>query len=136
MIAFRRIPIGSSGSAYRPLLDVYLDVTPPIPQTCLIDTGAGGIRLSAALGRAAGIALPDDPTGPDVIAGAVRSQVFSLSHRLTLQLDDGVVSWDAIVSFCDPWPHPFGLLGHSGFLDVFDVLMQARYRRFTLTARA
>ena len=31
-----------------------------------------------------------------------------------------------MVCFCDPWPHPYGLLGLDGFLDRFDVLLQGR----------
>lgn len=40
--------------------------------------------------------------------------------------------WVAPVSFCDPWPDPFGLLGLVGFFDAFDVTLQAARQRFAL----
>lgn len=135
MIAFRPTP-GVAGGRRRPLLDVYLDPGLVVPQTCLLDTGAAGVRLSAELARAVGVALPDAPNEPDLVVGAVRSQVFQVERRLTVQLDGTPVAWNASVSFCDPWPHPFGLLGLAGFFDTFDVLIQGRDHRFGLTARA
>jgi hypothetical protein len=113
-----------------PLLDVYLDADSTVPQTCLLDTGAGGVRLSADLARALDIALPREPNAPDMVAGTVRSQVYMVEHALAFQTGDKAMSWTAVVSFCDPWPHPFGLLGRTGFFDAFDVLLQGRDRRF------
>ena len=119
----------------RPLLDVYLDPERVVPQTCQLDTGAAGVRMSAELARAVGVALPDTPNEPDLIVGAVRSQVFRVRRRLSVELDGVPVAWTAPVSFCDPWPHPFGLLGLAGFFDAFDVLVQGREQEFELTAR-
>ena len=132
MIAFRTL---SGGAVARPLLDVYLDEARTIAQIALLDTGAGGIRLSAAIARAAGIVLPDEPDKKDVIAGGVRSHVFSVEHRLHVEVGGEVVSWTVDVAFCDPWPHPFGLLGLAGFFDAFDVRIQGRDGRFELTRR-
>ncbi len=134
MIAFRPVP-GTSGGRPRPLLEVYVDPGRLVPLTCLVDTGAAGIRLSAELARAIGVPLPGAPTAPDVIVGGTRSQVFEVRRRLSVMVDGRPLAWDALVSFCDPWPHPFGLLGQTGFFDAFDVLIQGRERRFELTAR-
>jgi hypothetical protein len=135
VIAFRRVPVGTADVLLRPLLDVYVDAQGTVPQTCLLDTGAAGVRLSAEIARAAGTALPEAPNAPDLIAGGVRSQTYRVQHRLSVELDGAAVSWTAPVSFCDPWPHPFGLLGLAGFFDVFDVLLQGLDRRFDLTRR-
>lgn len=134
MTDFRPVP-GLPGSPARPLLDVYLDEAATIPQTCLLDSGAGGVRLSAELARALGVPLSGAPNAPDIVAGAVRSQVYDVRHRLTVEVLGEQIAWTAKVSFCDPWPHPFGLLGLVGFFDVFDVLFQGRDRRFDLVAR-
>jgi hypothetical protein len=135
VIAFRSVPAGDGGAIRRPLLDVYLDAGRTIPQTCLLDTGARGVRLSAGLARAAGVRLTDEPNARDLLVGGVRSQVYETQHHLTVELEGRPVTWAARVSCCDPWPHPFGLLGLDGFFDRFDVLLQAREGRFSLTFR-
>jgi hypothetical protein len=129
VIPFRRI----AGGLPRPLLDVYLDESLAIPQTCLIDTGAAGVRLSAELARAMGIALPEEPNGGDVVAGGVRSQAFGVDHELRLELEGQVLAWRAPVTFCDPWPHPFGLLGLDGFLDRFDLTLRGADLTFEIS---
>lgn len=134
MIAFRRAP-GLVGGFEWPLLEVYLDPEALVPQTCLVDSGAAGIRLSAELAAGAGIALPAEPNGPDIIAGATRSQTFHARVSLALALGDELARWTAPVAFCDPWPHPFGLLGQHGFFDAFDVMIKGRDRRFACTVR-
>lgn len=135
MIAFRTVPASRGASVALPLLDVYVDRAMTVPQTCLLDTGARGIRLSAEIARAVGVALPGEPNAPDVIVGGVRSQVHLTSHPLAIELDGRPVGWDAQVAFCTPWPHPFGLLGMTGFFDAFDLVLQGRDRRFALTPR-
>ena len=99
---------------------------------CLLDTGSAGIRMSAELARAAGIPLPDTPSGPDIVVGGGRSQVFETLQTLALRADGHTHRWDAPVSFCDPWPHPFGLLGHLGFFDTFDVIFEGARSRFSI----
>lgn len=134
MIAFRRAPGLATGLEW-PLLDVYLDPGELVPQTCLVDSGAAGIRLSADLAVGAGVALPAEPNGPDVIAGGVRSQTYRMRIPLAVALGEELARWTAPVTFCQPWPHPFGLLGLDGFFDAFDVLLQGRDQRFACTAR-
>lgn len=136
MIGFRSVPVGAGDSIDRPLLDVHLGPRPGLPQTCLLDTGAGAIRMSADLARAAGVDLPAVPTGPDLIVGGIRSQRFTVDLQLTVLLPAGPTTWRTEVSFCHPWPHPFGLLGLRGFFDRFDVLLQGAERRFSVTLRS
>jgi hypothetical protein len=127
VIAFRPT-LGASERL--PLLDVFLTADCAIAHTCLLDTGAVGVRLSADFAYASDIPLPREPNAPDVIAGATRSQVYAVEHPLFIEVDGAPLSWTARVSFCDPWPHPFGLLGRNGFFDVFDVLVQGHAKRF------
>lgn len=49
-----------------------------------------------------------------------------------VRLDLADHAWVAPVSFCDPWPAPFGLLGQEGFLRFFDVELRTAVggRRF------
>lgn len=117
----------------RPILDVYFADDLVMPYPCLVDSGALAIRLSAPLARTEGIRLPSEPTSRDVIAGDVRSHSYEMRLPLTIELDGEPVTWIAPVTFCDPWPHPFGLLGQRGFFDAFDVLFQGRRKTFALT---
>lgn len=133
MIAFRRLP-GVPGPP-RPLLDVHLGSVTGMPQTCLLDTGAAGVRLSAALAIAAGVRVGFAPNAGDVVVGGVRSQVHRARQRLVVVQGGEVLAWETDVSFCHPWPHPFGLLGLAGFFDRFDVLLRARDERFELRVR-
>jgi hypothetical protein len=121
------------GSRALPLLDVYVDPDGLVPQTCLIDTGAAGIRLSADLVRAAGTAIDEGRPAPDVVAGGVRSQVRVVALELAVVVDGRTLRWTAEASCCSPWPHPFGLLGHEGFLDRFDVRFDGSQGRFALS---
>jgi len=132
LIAYRRTP-GFPNGELRPLVDVHLTDDLTVVHICLADTGANGNRLSAALAGPYGVALPRDPTGPDLISGGVRSQTYEARVPFTIEVDDEPVTWVAPVTFCDPWPHPFGLLGQRGFFDAFDVLFQGRDKTFTLT---
>lgn len=76
--------------------------------------------------------LPPGPTGPDVRTAGVRHQVPEADQDLTVILAGREVRWNAPVTFCDPWSHPFGLLGLRGFLDRFDLDLRAARRRFDL----
>lgn len=44
---------------------------------------------------------------------------------MTCQVQLGDFIWEAPVSFCDPWPFDFQLLGHPGFLRWFRVVIDA-----------
>lgn len=121
--------------AWRPLLDVTLSDDPGSSELCLIDSGALEVRLSRDRALTEGLALPTDPNGPDIFTGGVRSQVYRTRHRLRVNIGTEVVAWTTGVCFCDPWPHPVGLLGQRGFFDAFDVQFFGRDRQFRCTSR-
>jgi hypothetical protein len=124
------------GAARRPLLDVHLDADRLVPHTCLVDSGALGVRLSAELAHVAGIELPARPSGPDLRIAGVRHQVRSAAVPLSCTVDGRVLRWQAQVTFCDPWPHPFGILGLHGFLDRFDVDLRGAQGAFDVRPAA
>jgi hypothetical protein len=45
----------------------------------------------------------------------------------------GEFTWEAPVSFCDPWPFDFQLLGQLGFLRWFRMVMAAADETFEVT---
>lgn len=132
MIAYRHVP-GDVGP--RPLLDVFFSTDLSAPHLGLVDSGAVGIRFGVQHARWAGIELPVEPNGPDVIAGQVRSQTYTIRRPLWTALGRQMVYWQAHVTFCDPWPHPFALLGQRGFFDAFDVFFEGRDRQFRCIPR-
>lgn len=53
--------------------------------------------------------------------GGFRTEARSLPIQLSLE---GTI-WEAPVSFCEPWPLSFHLLGQEGFFRWFKVTMRA-----------
>lgn len=111
--AFQDLP-GDSGPP-RPVVDVTLLDLPMAAQTCLLDTGATDIRLSAEIAEAAGIELTDDLVRTIYVAG---HRLIGHGATVELQVDtsDGVHRWTPTVYFCVDWPFGFGLLGLGGLL--------------------
>jgi hypothetical protein len=91
------------------------------PQLCLVDTGSTTNRFGAWLAEAVGIDLRSAPEDTIVVGGLTATAWHS---RATLTIAD--TSYDAPVTFCDPWPFAFSLLGQEGFLRFFRVTLCAR----------
>jgi hypothetical protein len=118
----------------RPTVSLVIDGIDRAPQTFLIDSGAGAIRLAAELAELFGVDLAGVPAEPLAIGGAfvdMRPAVV----RLALPLDDHVAEWETTVWFCDPWPRSFGILGLQGFLECFDVHLRAADGEFDVVSR-
>jgi len=90
------------------------------PQHCLVDTGATTNRFAVWLADAAGIDLAGAPED-EVIVGGLRATAKHARAALTV----AGVRYDAPVTFCDPWPFSFHLLGQEGFLRYFRVTLCA-----------
>lgn len=116
--------MGGSVVAARPVVPVFLEGIDATPLGCLIDTGALGTRFSRELAELAGIDLAGAHISQFAVGGVL---VDAAQARVGLRIsgDDGVVAWDANVSFCDPWPFGFQLLGLDGFLRHFRVTISA-----------
>ena len=118
---FRALPAASGGAhASRPVIDVWLKGLEATGLACLLDSGAMATRFSAELAEIAGIDLTGASAETISVAG---HRLKARSTRVTLSVRDATArhDWDAAVSFCDPWPFGFQLLGLEGFFRHFRV---------------
>jgi hypothetical protein len=90
------------------------------PQLCLVDTGSTANRFGAWLAEATGIDLAGAPESTLHIAG-----LTTTARHGRAQLTIAGVRYEAPVSFCEPWPFAFNLLGQEGFLRFFRVTLCA-----------
>lgn len=105
--------------ALRPVVPITVEGMAP-PQLCLLDSGSLRNRFASYLARAAGV----DLTGAEeevLGIGGIRTTARTVPVRLTL----GDTTWEAPVSFCEPWPWAFQLLGQEGFFRWFEVALRA-----------
>lgn len=122
--SFKELP-GTIEDYVRPVVPVTVEGLTRAPQLCLVDTGALQNRFGAWVAEAAGIELVDRPT--EMIAvGGFRTEARSARVRLGV----GDLAWEANVSFCDPWPLAFHILGQEGFFRWFEVTIRAA--RYTI----
>jgi hypothetical protein len=122
--SFKELP-GTFEDYVRPVVPVTVEGLTRAPQLCLVDTGALQNRFGAWVAEAAGIELVDRPT--EMIAvGGFRTEARSARVRLGV----GDLAWEANVSFCDPWPLAFHILGQEGFFRWFEVTIRAA--RYTI----
>ena len=110
---FLELPGEGSGLS-RPVVLVQVEDLEEAPQLCLVDTGATANRFGAWLAEATGIDLAGAPETTLVICG-VRTTARHARADLTI----AGRRYDAPVTFCDPWPFAFNLLGQEGFLHFF-----------------
>ncbi len=121
---FKELP-GTPADYVRPAIAVVVEGLPRAPQLCLLDTGALHNRFGAWVARAAGISL-EGIEAEELTLGGFRTEARSIPIQLTLQ----GTTWEAPVSFCEPWPLSFHLLGQEGFFRWFKVTIRAA--RFTI----
>jgi hypothetical protein len=117
---FKGLP-GTSGDDYaRPVVPVTVEGLTRAPQLCLLDTGALSNRFGAWVARAAGLSLEE--ASPEILViGGFRTEARTIPVQLAL----GGIAWEAPVSFCEPWPLGFPLLGQEGFFRWFKVSIRA-----------
>jgi hypothetical protein len=112
---FLELP-GEGSNLTRPVVPVQVEDLEEAPQICLIDTGSTTNRFGLWLARATGVDLAGAPVSEIAVAG-VRARAFHTRVDLTI----AGVRYDAPVTFCEPWPFAFNLLGQEGFLRFFRV---------------
>lgn len=112
---FLELP-GESSTLTRPVVPVQVEDLEEAPQICLVDTGATMNRFGVWLATATGVELAGTPES-DVVVGGVHTRARHTRVDLTV----AGVRYDAPVTFCDPWPFAFNLLGQEGFLRFFRV---------------
>jgi hypothetical protein len=104
----------------RPVVPVQVEDLEEAPQLCLVDTGATTNRFGAWLAKAVGIDLSGAPQSTIVVGG-----LTATARHARAQLTIAGVRYDAPVTFCEPWPFAFNLLGQEGFLRFFRVTICA-----------
>lgn len=121
---FKELP-GTPQDYVRPVVPVIVEGLPRAPQLCLVDTGALHNRFGSWVAEAAGIELESSPFETIAVGG------FHIAVREALvRLELGDFAWEAPVSFCDPWPLAFHILGQEGFFRWFEVSI--RTSRYTI----
>jgi predicted aspartyl protease len=116
---FNELP-GERSRLPRPVLPVQFEDIGDTPQRCLVDTGSTTNRFGIWLAEAAGLDLACVPQD-EVVVGGVKTTAKHARAALTIAGH----RYDAPVTFCDPWPFPFNLLGQEGFLRFFRVTICA-----------
>jgi len=104
----------------RPAIPVQVEDLAEAPQLCLVDTGATTNRFGSWLAEAVGIDVNGAPE-EDVVVAGVRARATHARAELTI----AGTRYDAPMTFCDPWPFAFNLLGQEGFLRFFRVTICA-----------
>ena len=104
----------------RPAIPVQIEDLAEAPQLCLVDTGATTNRFGSWLAEAVGIDVGGAPE-EDLVVGGVRCRATHTRAELTI----AGTRYDAPITFCDPWPFAFNLLGQEGFLRFFRVTICA-----------
>lgn len=116
---FVELPGGES-TLVRPVVPVQVEDLEEAPQLCLVDTGSAANRFGAWLAEATGIDLAGAPTAEIAVGG-----VLTIARHARADLTIAGRRYDAPVTFCDPWPFAFNLLGQEGFLRYFRVELRA-----------
>jgi hypothetical protein len=104
----------------RPVIPVQIEDLEEAPQLCLVDSGATTNRFGAWLAEATGIDLRDAPSSKVDVGG-----LTTTARLARAQLTIAGARYDAPMTFCDPWPFAFNLLGQEGVLRFFRVTICA-----------
>lgn len=124
--SFKELP-GEEGDFLRPVVAVRLAGQESVLQACLVDSGALHNRFALWAAETAGIPLDDGIRTQIAVSGVICDTV---TVPVVLEIED--VQWHTAMSFCDPWPFGFNLLGQEGFFRFFEVTFQASRYSFAL----
>jgi hypothetical protein len=117
---FLELPGEGRSALVRPVVPVQVEDLEEAPQLCLVDTGSTANRFGAWLADATGVDLGRAPESTLHIGG-----VTTIARHARSDLTIAGVRYEAPVSFCDPWPFAFNLLGQEGFLRFFRLTLCA-----------
>ena len=117
---FIELPGEGPAALTRPVVPVQVEDLEEAPQLCLVDTGSTANRFGAWLAEATGVDLTGTPDTEVVVGGVV-----TRARHARADLTVAGVRYDAPVTFCDPWPFAFNLLGQEGFLRFFRLTLCA-----------
>jgi len=117
---FLELPGEGDRALARPVVPVQVEDLEEAPQLCLVDTGSAANRFGAWLAEATGVDLSGAPETTLHVGG-----LTTIARHARADLTIAGVRYDAPVSFCDPWPFAFNLLGQEGFLRFFRLTLCA-----------
>ncbi len=112
-VEFAQLPMPRGGAVACPVVDLTVNGVDEAPLRCLIDTGAGGVRLPGSTAAPLGVDLADISPGPPHIIGGTETRMYDADVSLAC----AGFEWQATVSFCTPDFAGFGLAGLRGFFD-------------------
>ena len=127
IIPFRGLP-GSRGFVPRPVVELAVAHETATHVLALCDTGALHNRFASWVAEDIGLDIRD--LEPEAIG--VGGQHL-LARTATVSLRIGEAEWEAPVSFCEPWPWAYQLLGQEGFFRWFEVGIRAADRELEVT---
>jgi hypothetical protein len=119
---FLELPGHNAGdrALVRPVVPVQVADLDVAPQLCLVDTGSTTNRFGAWLAEAAGVDLTGAPETSLAVGG-----LETIARHARCELTIAGLRYDAPVTFCEPWPLAFHLLGQEGFLRFFRLTLCA-----------
>ena len=126
IVPFRGLP-GPQGFIPRPVVDVVVAHEISTHLIALCDTGALHNRFAAWVADDIGLDVRDIEPQPIGVGGQ-----HLIARTVTASLRVGEVEWEAPVSFCEPWPWSYQLLGQEGFFRWFEVVVRAADRELEL----
>jgi hypothetical protein len=125
-IPFRPLP-GMEDRTPRPVVDVTIEGLEAVGLPCLVDSGSLHNRFASWVAREAGIDLRRAPEAKIGLGGhTIKTRTVPVRLRL------GDHTWEAPVSFCEPWPWGFNILGQEGFLRWFILTLDSAQRTLDL----
>jgi hypothetical protein len=113
---FLELPGEGRSALVRPVVPVQVEDLEEAPQLCLVDTGSTANRFGAWLAYATGVDLTGAPETKLYIGG-----IATIARHARADLTIAGLRYDAPITFCDPWPFAFNLLGQEGFLRFFRI---------------
>lgn len=127
IVPFRGLP-GPRGFVPRPVVDVVAAHETSTHLIALCDTGALHNRFAAWVADDIGLDIRDIESEAIGVGGQ-----HLLARTVMVSLRVGEAEWEAPVSFCEPWPWSYQLLGQEGFFRWFEVVVRAADRELELT---
>ena len=116
-VEFAQLPMPRGGFVACPVVDLTVNGVDEAPLRCMIDTGAGRVRLPGSSAQALGVDISDVEPGPPHIIGRTETHLYDADVSLAC----AGFEWQATVSFCKPDFAGFGLAGLRGFFDKIHV---------------
>ncbi|MBN1177071.1 MAG: hypothetical protein JXA51_05260 [Dehalococcoidales bacterium] len=120
-------------SVSRPVIPIQLiNGQERISYLALIDSGADSCILHASIGETIGIAIESGKL--EVLHGVTGKELKAYFHNIKIDVEG--YEFDCYAGFSREIEHaPYGILGQTGFFDVFDIIFDYNKRRIELNMK-